>query len=149
MIRMSNVKLDKVREQKVRELEANLGFQVVALQPETELARLSKEQAVHLHFVEKELGVTLVAYNSPARLRLANPPEKYLKQLEKLEKQLGLVLVAYELNQPDERSQFLAAEQSAQPAELSAEKFKLLQKVESETGLTLMAYKLNNKDKKK
>lgn len=146
---MSDLQLDKVRAQRIRELEVKLGFPVVALQPETQLARLSKEQTVHLNFVEKELGMTLVAYDSSDRLRLASPESTKLRKIQELEKQLGYVLMAYELNQAKSRVQNFSTEMAVPSAELSEKQFKQLQEVEKEVGLTLMAYKPIKNEKKK
>src|SRR3954451_6147088 len=93
--------LDRLRESRIRELEKELKIQVLALHPETQQAQLSKEKVSRLQSMERELGVTLVAYESTAPLKLANPTADQLKQVTELEKKLSLVFVAYELNRQE------------------------------------------------
>lgn len=130
--------LDKVRERRIRELERELGCQIVALKPETQTVPLTEEQAQRLSGMERELGVTLVAYEPTLKVRQATPPEGALKQMRALEKKLGYILVAYELA-PQQAA--AVPEYSAPPAELTDKQFERLQKAEEEVGLTLMAYK--------
>lgn len=130
--------LDKVRERRIHELERELGCQIVALKPETQLIQLTEEQSQRLSFMERELGATLVAYEAALKVRLATPSEKKLEQMRALEKKLGYILVAYELAQPQAAA---LAEYSPPPAQLTDEQYERLQKAEEEVGLTLMAYK--------
>jgi hypothetical protein len=138
---MSIAQLDKVRQKRIRELERELGCQVVALNPETQLVQLTEDQAIRLSFMERELGATLVAYESATKMQLATPAERALEQMQTLEKQLGYVLVAYELAQPEAKAKNIAPEYMAPPAQLSEEQFERLQAAEEEIGLTLMVYK--------
>ena len=137
---MKVAQLDRVRESRIRELEKELKVQVLALHPETQQARLSQEQMARLDAMEMELGVTLVAYESTAPLKLAHPSAEQLKEITEVEKKLGLVLVAYELNRQELTEQYAVSEQDALSAKLSAKQYKRLQAVEAEVGLTLMAY---------
>jgi len=138
---MNIPQLDKVRQKRLRELERELGLQIVALKPETQMIQLTEEQALRLHFMERELGATLVAYESATRMQLATPAKRALEQMQALEKQLGYVLVAYELARPEAKAGNIAPESMAPPAQLSEEQFERLQTAEEELGLTLMAYK--------
>lgn len=137
---MNIAQLDKVRQKRIRELERELGCRVVALKPETQLVRLTEEQALRLSFMERELGATLVAYEATTKMQLATPAERALEQMQALEKKLGYVLVAYELAQPEAKAGNIAPEYTAPPAQLSEEQFERLQAAEEEIGLTLMAY---------
>lgn len=137
---MKIAQLDKVREGRIRELEKELKVQVLALHPETQQANLSKDQMTRLQSMERELGVTLVAYESTAPLRLAQPPAEQLNRISEVERELGLVFVAYELNRQEVTEPHFVSEQEASPARLSDKQYKRLQAVEAEVGLTLMAY---------
>jgi len=137
---MKFAQLDDVRGNRIRELENELGYAVVALAEETQQAYLSGEKMLRLQAMERELGVTLVAYESASPLQLANPTRDQLQQLEELEKKTGLVLVAYELNCRPHRP--LVSERDARPADLSDEQYQRLQAVEAEINLTLMAYEV-------
>lgn len=139
VLQMQVAHLDKVREQRIRELETELGCQVVALQPETRLVELSKEQARRVEAVERELAVTLVAYEPFHRLQLAKPPPEKLKRIRALEKDLEYVLIAYEVAR-QEASAYQVPEDAARPVKLSDAQYRRLQTVEAEVGLTLMAY---------
>ena len=57
-------------------------------------ASLSNEDTQKLKAVEKEMGVTLLAYEIPTYSTLN---EDDLKKIKDLEKDLGLSLVAYEM----------------------------------------------------
>lgn len=144
--RMNIAQLDRVRQRRIHELERELGCQVVALKPETQLVPLTEEQAQRLQFMERELGATLIAYESSTRMQLATPGERALEQMQALEKQLGYVLVAYELARPQAKAGNIAPEYTPPPAQLSEEQFKRLQAAEEEIGLTLMAYQSDQKD---
>ncbi|HEX6715836.1 MAG TPA: hypothetical protein VF088_01925 [Pyrinomonadaceae bacterium] len=137
---MKVAQLDSVRESRIRELEKELKVQVLALHPETQQAHLSKEQMGRLEMMEMELGVTLVAYESNAAMRLARPSAEQLKRISAVEKELGLVFVAYEMNRQELTAAHYVSEQEATPAKLSDKQYKKLQAVEAETALTLMAY---------
>jgi hypothetical protein len=137
---MKVAQLDRLRESRIRDLEKELKVQVLALHPETQQAPLSKDQMSRLQSMERELGVTLVAYESTAPLRLAQPTAEQLKRMTELEKQLGLVFVAYELNRQELTAPHVVSEMDASPAKLSDKQYKRLQAVEAEVGLTLMAY---------
>lgn len=136
---MKVAQLDKAREEKIRGLATELGLQVLALHPETQLANLSKEQSLRLNSMERELDVSLVAYVSTAPLTLANPPKDKLKRIGEVEKELGLVFVAYELARQSS-DQFALPKRQGQAAKLSDKQYRRLQAVEEEVGLTLMAY---------
>ena len=138
-LQMKAALLDAVRQQILRDLEKELGVQLVALHPENQLAQLSKQQSQRLEVVERELGVSLVAYESTAPLRLARPSVAQQTQIEKVEKDTKLVLVAYEVVE-EPPAEFLITEKSAKPAKLADDKRRRLQTIEEQTGLTLMAY---------
>ncbi len=57
-------------------------------------ATMSPEQVEQVKKFEKELGVTLLAYQKPTYARLK---DEDLKRVRDLEKELGLSLVAYEV----------------------------------------------------
>lgn len=137
-MQMKAAALDGVRQQRIRELETELGVQLMALHPETQLAALTKQQAERLAQVERELGVSLVAHESSAPLRLANPNRKQQQRIAEAEKETKLVLVAYEL--VEEKAAPFEAGQDTKPAKLSDEQFRRLKTVENEVGLTLMAF---------
>jgi hypothetical protein len=138
-MQMTATRLDITRQQRITELEKELKVQLVALHPETQLASLTKQQSERLAAFERELGVSLVAYEAHVPLRLANPNRKQQQRIEVAEKETGLVLVAYELvdEKPDA---FNVNEADGRPAKLSDDQYRRLQSVEEEVGLTLMAY---------
>ncbi|MEK6374010.1 MAG: hypothetical protein AABO58_15090 [Acidobacteriota bacterium] len=137
-MQMKAAPLDGVRQQRIRELETELGVQLVALHPETQLAELTKQQAERLAQVERELDVSLVAHESHAPLRLANPNRKQQQRIAEAEKETKLVLVAYEL--VNVKGTPFVTDQNARPAKLSDEQSRRLKTVENEVGLTLMAF---------
>jgi hypothetical protein len=143
-LQMIAAQLDGVREKRIRELEQELGCLVVALHPETQLADLSKRQAERVAAVERELGVSLVAYESTAPFRLARPSRAQQKRIEMAEKETGLVLIAYEVVQ-ETAAEFAVPDDEARPFKLSEEQFRRLQMVEQEVGLTLMAYESSDR----
>ena len=57
-------------------------------------ASLSPEQVEKVKSIEKDLGVTLLAYEKPTYAKLG---AEDLKRIQDLEKDLGLSLVAYEV----------------------------------------------------
>lgn len=57
-------------------------------------ASISPEQVEKVKTLEKEMGVTLLAYAKPAYSTLKDAD---LKKIQALEKDLGLSLVAYEI----------------------------------------------------
>lgn len=138
-LRMKVAQLDKVRQERLQQLESELGYQVLALHPETQLAHLSDAQSKRLAAMERELGVTLVAYESTAAMKLATPSSASLKRISALEKELGLVFVAYDLAR-QEIGEYEVSEFVSRPAKLSNEQSQRLQIAETEVGLTLMAY---------
>lgn len=135
-MQMKAAPLDVVRQQRIRELEKELGVQLVALHPERQLADLTKQQAERLAAFERELGVSLVAYESHAPLRLANPNRKQQQRIAETEKETKLVLVAYELIE----EQAVPFTTDAPPARLAEPQARRLQAAEEELGLTLMAF---------
>jgi len=137
---MKVAQLDQLRENRIRELEKDIGFQILALHPETQQAHLSKDQTERLQLMERELGVTLVAYESSSPLRLAHPAKEQLKRIDAMEKELGLVFVAYEVARQEWTVPHVVSELEASPAKLSDKQNKRLQAVEEEVGLTLMAF---------
>jgi hypothetical protein len=62
--RVKFAELTESQLQKVRDLEADLGTWVVAVEPQFRLADLAEEQLVRLRAVERELGIVLLAYES-------------------------------------------------------------------------------------
>jgi hypothetical protein len=90
--------------------------------------------------MERELDVTLVAYQSSAMLKLAKPSTSHLKRVKTVEKETGLVLVAYELAGEEPSDPYVVSELEAKPVELSEKQLERLRAVEEEVGLTLMAY---------
>jgi phosphate starvation-inducible protein PhoH len=136
---MKAANLDPVRQKRIYELEKEIGCTVVALHPENQLAQLSKQQAERLAAVERELGVSLVAYESNASLRLAHTKVEQHREIEKTERATGLVLVAYEVvgEEPAEYVPDLSGEEAAK---LSEDKLRRLHAAEQDVGLTLMAF---------
>ncbi|WP_165074672.1 hypothetical protein [Methanogenium sp. MK-MG] len=57
-------------------------------------ANISSENSEKLKAIEKEMGVTLLAYEVPT---YSNLNEDDLKRIKDLEKDLGMSLVAYEV----------------------------------------------------
>lgn len=57
-------------------------------------ANISRENSEKLKAIEKDMGVTLLAYEVPTFSKLN---EDDLKRINDLEKDLGMSLVAYEL----------------------------------------------------
>ncbi|GAB7015604.1 hypothetical protein JCM10550A_09710 [Methanogenium cariaci] len=57
-------------------------------------ANISNENSEKLKAIEKEMGVTLLAYEVPT---YSNLNEDDLKRIKDLEKDLGMALVAYEV----------------------------------------------------
>jgi hypothetical protein len=62
--RVKIAKLTEAQLGKVRDLEADLGTWVVAVEPAFRLAELSEEQLEKLQAAEQELGVILLAYET-------------------------------------------------------------------------------------
>ena len=56
--------LDGDQLKRIQELEASLGKAVLAVSPKPEYATLTPEQVAALKTAEKELGVTIVAYEN-------------------------------------------------------------------------------------
>lgn len=56
--------LDDDQLKRIQELEASLGKAVVAVSPKPDYAALTSEQVTALKAAEKELGVTMVAYEN-------------------------------------------------------------------------------------
>ncbi|HEY0514967.1 MAG TPA: hypothetical protein VGH73_23940 [Thermoanaerobaculia bacterium] len=132
--------LDKVRTERLRALETELGFRIRALDPGPQLAELSLEHYARVQALEKELGITLVAFGSISQIRLAQPSKQQLQRLSGVEKELGFILVAYELAGEDVRTPRASDAEKARLAKLSDQQYEKLHKVEEEVGLTLMAY---------
>ena len=64
---MNNLKIAKLEATAVKKLEAleeSTGFQIMAYEEGCTFAQPSKEQLVEIDKLEKELGVTLLAYKS-------------------------------------------------------------------------------------
>jgi erythromycin esterase-like protein len=59
---MRIAQLDEARLAKVKALEDELGFCIVAVEPEFSLAELSADQVKKLQAAEDDLGVVLLAY---------------------------------------------------------------------------------------
>ncbi len=62
--RMRTAQLDEKRLSRLRALEDELGFCLVALEQDFHLADLSEEQLRRVQAAEKEMGVVLLAYDS-------------------------------------------------------------------------------------
>jgi hypothetical protein len=54
--------LTRAQVERVRQLEAEIGTWIVAVEPEIKLAELTEEQLAKVREAEKELGVVLLAY---------------------------------------------------------------------------------------
>ena len=54
--------LTRAQVERVRQLEAEIGTWIVAVEPEIKIAKLDEEQLAKLQAAEQELGVVLLAY---------------------------------------------------------------------------------------
>jgi len=60
--RMKIANLDDASLAKLKQMEESFGSLILALEPHHPLADLSEDQVQRLQILEKELGVTLIAY---------------------------------------------------------------------------------------
>ncbi len=62
--RMKIANLDDASLEKLKRMEDAFGSLILALEPQHPLADLSEDQVQKLQILEKELGVTLIAYQA-------------------------------------------------------------------------------------
>ena len=56
--------LDEAGAERIQQLEQDLGRHIMAFEPGLNIADLSEEQLAHIKALEKELGVTLLVYQT-------------------------------------------------------------------------------------
>jgi|SRR5271165_4582620 len=139
--RLERAHLDETTANKIRSLEHELQCHVVALEAKVQYAELSHEQFARLQHVEKDLGVSLVAYQATDYYQIASVPTQTLEQLQQLEKVAGLVFIAYQHTRESPVPESIRPEAGYEPASLSEDQADRLQRSEAETNLVLMAYK--------
>lgn len=93
-----------------------------------------------LQSMEREFGVSLVAYEGIDYYRIASLPGYELQRMQQLEKDTGLCFVAYQHISEDPVTESLHPE-GYEVADLSEDQSKRLQQTECEANLLLMAYK--------
>jgi len=141
--RLKPAGLDETLTGKIRALEQDLHCWIVALQSKVQYANLSPEQFAKLQSMEREFGVSLVAYEGIDYYRIANLSGHQLQQMRQLEKDTGLFFVAYQHISEDPVSESFHPEKAA---DLSEEQSKRLRQMECEANLLLMAYKNSRED---
>lgn len=134
---LKKLKLDKVRAEKIKKLEADFGCSIVAVE-QGNLAKLSPEQHSRVQSIENEMGVSLVAYEPITSFRLAKLSAKETGQLKEMEKTFGHLLKAYDMVYSGQVQKTL--DQLPQMA-LTETQAARLQKLEEESDLILVAYK--------
>lgn len=139
-------RLNELTTNKLRLLEEDLHCLVVALEAKVEYAKLSDDQFARIQHMERELGVSLVAYRATDYYRLATIPAQMLQRVQQLENDTGLVFIAYQHILEDATGENIHPEDGYEVADLSEDQAERLQRSERETNLLLMAYgKLKNK----
>jgi hypothetical protein len=133
-------KIDRARAARLTDLEAELGCRILAVADDLQLAQLSPEQQSRLRTFERELGASLVAFETASQLRLAKVGKDKLKRLHDVERELGFVLVAYELAGKDLVARRVTRPQGERLAKLTPAQGTRLRQVEEEVGLQLMAF---------
>jgi hypothetical protein len=139
--RLERARLDDATANKIRSLERELQCRVVALEAKVQFAELSHDQFVRLERMEKELGVSLVAYRATDYCQIASVPEQTLQRVQQLERDTGLVFIAYQHIHENPVPESTPSEAGYEPAALSEDQADRLQRSEAETNLVLMAYK--------
>lgn len=138
--RLEGLNLDETMTNKIRALEKDLQCRIVALQPKIPYANLSRDQLAKLQSMERELGVSMVAYEAIDYYRIANLPGHELQRMQQLEKDTGLFMVAYQHISEGPVTQSFRPE-GYKVADLSENQAKRLQETEHETNSLLVAYK--------
>jgi len=90
--------------------------------------------------MEREFGVSLVAYEGIDYYRIASLPGYELQRMQQLEKDTGLCFVAYQHISEDPVAQSFRPE-GYKVANLTENQSKRLQQAERETSSLLVAYK--------
>jgi|SRR5579862_156055 len=139
--RLERARLDEATANKIRSLEQELQCQVVALEAKVQFAELSHDQFVRLERIEKELGVSLVAYRATDYYQIASVPVETLERVQQLERDTGLVFVAYQHVREEPVRAFFRPEDGCSVAELSEDQAERLYQSECDSNLLLMAYK--------
>jgi hypothetical protein len=137
---LERANLDETMTNNIRALEQDLQCRIVALQPKIPYANLSRDQLAKLQSMERELGVSLVAYEAIDHYRIANLPGHELQRMQQLEKDTGLFMVAYQHISEDPVAQSFRPE-GYKVANLTENQSKRLQQAERETSSLLVAYK--------
>jgi hypothetical protein len=139
--RLERARLDEATANKIRSLEQELQCRVVPLEAKVQFAELWHDQFVRLERVEKELGVSLVAYRATDYYQIANVKERTLEQVQQLESDTGLVFIAYQHIRENPVPESTPSEFGYEPAVLSEDQADQLRRGEAETNLVLMAYR--------
>ncbi len=134
----NEVKLDKLRAEKIKRMEVEFGCRIVALEQANQLAKLTPEQYGRVQAVESELGVSLIAYETDTRYRLAKLSSKEVAGIKELEKRSGHVLVAYEMLFNERWRSSLPQFEQVVLTDVQSDR---LQALEEESGLVLVACK--------
>src|SRR4030095_9095697 len=138
--RLERASLDETMANKIRSLEQDLQCRIVALQPKVQYANLSRDQFAKLQSIEREFGVSLVAYEGIDYYRIASLPAHELQRVQQLEKDTGLFFVAYQHISEDPVTQTFHPG-DYEVADLSEDRLRRLQQKECETNFLLVAYK--------
>jgi len=136
--RLSPARLNGTLENELRTLETSFGCLIVAYQHEAQLADLSPADYTQVQRLERDLGISLVAYEPISRHKVAQPSAKQLERIHALERELDLVLVAYRHEQAPPAPVATAPETKL--AQLAEDQYERLHQIEEHTGLVLMAY---------
>ena len=137
--RLSPARLNGTLENELRTLEASFGCLIVAYQYEAALADLSPSDYARVQRLERDLGISLVAYEPISRYKMAQPSAQQLAQIHALERELDLVLVAYHHEQAPPPEPAITSPDTPL-AQLAEDQYERLHQIEEQTGLVLMAY---------
>jgi hypothetical protein len=137
--RLSPARLNGILEKELHTLEASFGCLIVAYQHEAQLADLSPADYAQVQRLERDLGISLVAYEPISRHKVAQPSAKQLERIHALERELDLVLVAYRHEQAPPPAPVATAPET-KLAQLAEDQYQRLHQIEEQTGLVLMAY---------
>lgn len=137
--RLSPARLNGTLENELRTLEASFGCLIVAYQYEAALADLSPSDYDQVQRLERDLGISLVAYEPISHYEIAQPSAQQLERIHALERELDLVLVAYRHEQAP-RPEPVTTSPETQLAQLAEDQYERLHQIEEQTGLVLMAY---------
>jgi hypothetical protein len=138
---LERARLNEATTNKLRLLEEDFHCRVVALQAKVQYAELSRDQFAKIQHMERELAVSLVAYQATDYYRFASLPAQTLQRVQQLEKDTGVVFVAYQHIHEDATGENFHPEDGFEVADLSEDQAERLQRSERETNLLLMAYR--------